>query len=238
MGTLVSVVAPFYNEAENVPTLAEQIDAVFANLPEYDYECVFVNDGSTDGTRAALEQLGASNDRVRLIHLAQNAGQSAALIAGLERARGALALTVDGDLQNDPRDFPKVLELLKAYDCVCGYRARRQDSWVRKVSSAVANKARNAALKDGLRDTGCGLKGFRRRCLKHLVPFNGVHRYFGVMVRCAGLTLTECEVNHRPRQHGVSKYGVGNRLWRGIYDLIGVAWLRKRCLKFRVEGEE
>ena len=238
MKTLVSVVVPFYNEEENVPLLAERINAVFATLPEYDYECLFVNDGSTDGTREQLEQLRASNPHVRPIHLTENRGQSAALVAGMRRAKGEYILTLDGDLQNDPRDFPKFLELLKEYDCVCGYRAKRQDSLVKKVSSRIANKVRNGILRDGIRDTGCGSKGFRRCCLEHIVPFNGVHRFFAVMIRNGGLTLTECEVAHHPRQYGVSKYGIHNRLWRGIYDLFGVAWLKKRYVTFTVEGDD
>jgi len=236
--TLVSVVVPCYNEEENVSPLAERIDAVFAGLPDYDYECLFVNDGSTDGTRAQIEALRASNPHVRPIHLVENCGQSAALVAGMRRAKGEYILTLDGDLQNDPKDFPKFIALLKEFDCVCGYRAKRRDTWVRRMSSRIANKVRDALLKDGIRDSGCGTKGFRRCCVAHIVPFNGVHRFFAVMIRNAGLTLTECEVAHHPRQHGVSKYGIQNRLWRGLYDLFGVAWLKKRYVTFQVEGED
>lgn len=238
MKTLVSVVVPFFNEEENVRPLAERIGVVFAQLPECDYECLFVNDGSADGTRGEIDRLAAANPRVRPIHLVQNCGQSAALVAGMRRAHGHYVLTLDGDLQNDPGDFPRILELLKTYDCVCGYRAKRHDTWIRKVSSRIANGVRQAILKDGIRDAGCGSKGFRRRCIEHIVPFNGVHRFFAVMVRNAGLTIAECEVTHHPRVHGVSKYGIHNRLWRGIYDLIGVRWLKKRYVTFQVEGEE
>ncbi len=238
MKNLVSVVVPFYNEEANVPILAERIAAVFAKLPEYDYECLFVNDASTDGTRAQLEKLAAADPHVRPLHLVRNTGQSAALVAGMRRAKGDVILTLDGDLQNDPCDFPRMLELLKTHDCVCGYRAKRNDNWVRKLSSRIGNGAREAILKDGIRDAGCGSKGFRRRCVEHVVAFNGVHRYFAVMVRNAGYTIAECEVTHHPRVHGVSKYGIGNRLWRGIHDLIGVRWLAKRYVVIRVEGEE
>jgi len=236
--TLVSVVVPFYNEEENVPLLYEQIGAVFAELTEYDFECLFVNDGSTDGTRGQLERLREASPHVRPVHLVERRGQSAALVAGMRRARGEYILTLDGDLQNDPRDFPKILELLKEYDCVCGYRANRHDSWVRKVSSKIANAVREAVLKDGIRDAGCGSKGFRRCCVEHIVPFNGVHRFFAAMVRNAGLTLAECPVTHHPRRHGTTKYGINNRLWRGLYDLVGVAWLKRRYVTFKVEGEE
>jgi dolichol-phosphate mannosyltransferase len=238
MKTLVSVVVPFYNEEDNVLPLAGKIAEVFAGLPDYACECLFVNDGSTDGTRARLDALAEQDPRVSPLHLKLNRGQSAALVAGMRRARGEYILTLDGDLQNDPCDFPKMLELLKEYDCVCGYRANRQDSWVRRVSSRIGNGVRRMILDDGIRDAGCGSKGFRRACIEHIVPFNGVHRYFAVMVRNGGLTVTECPVTHHPRVNGVSKYGIHNRLWRGIYDLIGVGWLRRRYVTFRVEGED
>lgn len=238
MKTLVSVVVPFYNEEDNVLPLAEKVAEVFASLPEYDYECLFVNDGSKDGTRLRLDGLAEQDSRILPLHLVENRGQSAALVAGMRRAQGEYILTLDGDLQNDPCDFPKMLELLKDFDCVCGYRANRQDTWVRKISSKIGNGVRRMILDDGIRDAGCGSKGFRRACVEHIIPFNGVHRYFAVMVRNGGLTLTECPVTHHPRVHGVSKYGIHNRLWRGIYDLIGVGWLRRRYVTFRVEGED
>jgi glycosyltransferase involved in cell wall biosynthesis len=234
----VSVVVPLYNEAENAAPLAAKIEEVFAELSGYDYECLFVNDGSTDGTRVALDSLAESNPKFRPVHLVENRGQSAALVAGMRRAKGEYILTLDGDLQNDPCDFPKILELLKTHDCVCGYRANRQDTWVRRISSKLANGVRRWFLDDGIRDAGCGTKGFRRLCVEHIVPFNGVHRYFAVMMRNADLTIAECEATHHPRIHGVSKYGIHNRLWRGIHDLIGVRWLRRRYVTFRVEGEE
>lgn len=238
MKPLVSVVVPFYNEEENVPHVAERVAEVFASLPGYDHECVFVNDGSSDGTRAALDKLAAADPHVRPIHFLKNAGQSAAVYAGLNRARGEYLLTIDGDLQNDPCDFPRFLELLQEYDCVCGYRASRQDTWVRLVSSKVANFVRNLFLGDGIRDSGCGSKGFRRVCVKHFPPFNGLHRFMAVFIRKAGLTLVECPVTHHARQFGVSKYGIGNRLWRGILDLIGVRWLRKRYVVIEIENEQ
>lgn len=237
MKPLVSVIVPFYNEETNVPLLWERIAAVFDQLPAHDLECLFVNDGSTDGTRAAIDATAAGDARVRPVHLDGNHGQSAALYAGLTRARGEYLLTLDGDLQNDPADFPRFLELLADYDCVCGYRANRHDSAVRLLSSRVANAVRNWVLRDGVRDTGCGSKGFRRSCLPHFVCFNGLHRFFPVFVRRAGLTIVEAPVTHHARQYGVSKYGIGNRLWRGIFDLIGVAWLRRRHVVVRVEGE-
>ncbi|HOE67939.1 MAG TPA: glycosyltransferase family 2 protein [Candidatus Hydrogenedentes bacterium] len=238
MKRLVSVVVPFYNEEANVAPLARKVAETLDALPEYEYECIFVNDGSLDGTRAALEKAAAANPRVRPVHLKRNRGQSAALVAGMRAAKGECILTLDGDLQNDPCDFPNMLSLLQQYDCVCGYRAKRNDTWFRRLSSRVANRVRNAILHDGIRDSGCGSKGFRRCCVEHIVPFNGAHRFFAVMVRCAGLTIAECPVTHHPRVHGVSKYGLHNRLWRGMYDLIGVGWLRRRYVTYEIESEE
>ncbi len=238
MAVTVSIVVPFYNEEENAPLLAEQIEQVFDALPDYAYECVFVNDGSVDGTRAALDALGARNPRIRPVHLRQNRGQSAALVAGLRRATGDLLVTLDGDLQNDPADIPAVLALLANHDCVCGYRASRRDTLTKRVSSRLANAVRQWAIGDGLRDTGCGLKGFRRKCVEHILPFNGVHRFIGALMRMAGCSVVECPVRHHPRVHGKSKYGIHNRLWRGIYDLFGVRWLQRRYVTFEVEGEE
>jgi len=237
MKPLVSVVVPFFNEEENVPRLAERLAAVFASLPGYEFECLCVNDGSLDGTRAAIAAVAAGDNRFRPVHLARNSGQSAALLAGFQRARGGFILTLDGDLQNDPADFPRFLELLETHDCVCGYRANRHDDWVRKLSSRVANVVRNAVLHDGIRDSGCGAKGFRRACVAHLPPFNGMHRFMAVFIRRAGFTIVECPVTHHARQFGVSKYGIGNRAFRGLYDLVGVSWLRRRFVAIEVEGE-
>ena len=235
MPPLVSVVVPFYNEEQNVAPLFERVAAVFAEIPGYTLECVFVNDGSTDATARELESLVRRDARVRPIHLVRNSGQSAALIAGMRAAQGEYILTLDGDLQNDPVDFPRFLELLQSHDCVCGVRAKRRDSWMRRVSSRVANRVRNAILHDGIQDSGCGAKGFRRECVQHFIPFNGQHRFFAVMVRAAGLSIVECPVSHHARQFGVSKYGLHNRLWRGIYDLFGVAWLRRRYVPYAVD---
>lgn len=238
MDKRISVVVPLYNEEDNVLPLAEMVKAAFGALPGYEHECLLVNDGSTDGTRAAMDALGVEDARFRAIHLTENCGQSAALWAGMTRATGDYILTIDGDLQNDPADFPALVELLQEYDCVCGYRENRHDSWVRRVYSRVANCVLGAVLGSTLRDTGCGTKGFRRHCLEYLTPFNGMHRFFGALLHGTGLTIAECPVNHHPRIHGTSKYGIRNRMWRSIYDLVGVAWLRSRRVHPVVEGEE
>ncbi|MBN2307562.1 MAG: glycosyltransferase family 2 protein [Candidatus Hydrogenedentes bacterium] len=228
MSTLVSVVVPMFNEQGNAHPLAAKIDDVFAGLPEYDYECLFVNDGSTDGTRDELEALGRTCPHVCPIHLAGNQGQSAALIAGLRRARGDYVITMDGDLQNDPADVPAFLEALANVDCVCGCRVNRRDGWGRRLASRVANRVFRRLFGVQLNDAGCGLKAFRRPCLAHIVPFNGVHRFLPIMMRNGGMTWAELPIRHHARVRGTSKYGIRNRLWRVLYDIIGVAWLQRR----------
>lgn len=238
----VSVVVPFYNEADNVQPLVARIERAFDRHPDGYYECVLVDDGSTDTTPKILEDAANRNPAICPLYLARNYGQSAALVAGMRAARGRFVLTLDGDLQNDPEDFPKILELLESHDCVFGYRANRNDSWVRLLSSRVANRVRNAILQDGIRDSGCGIKGFRRACLDGLVAFNGVHRFLAVFMRLRGYRIVECPVTHHARHAGTSKYGINNRLWRGLYDLIGVAWLRRRLVFYETHtasgGEE
>lgn len=231
---LVSVVVPLFNEEGNVGELIDQIEAAFARLPNYDHESIFVNDGSTDGTGNEIHALSGKSARVRAIHFRENRGQSAALCAGLASARGEYILTLDGDLQNDPEDFGQILSKLKDYHCVCGLRAVRSDHWAKRAASRVANCVRRAILGDNIRDTGCGLKGFRRECIEHIVPFDGVHRYIPILLQAAGFSIAQCEVNHRPRKRGQSKYGILDRAWRGIFDLMGVAWLIRRRLGLHV----
>lgn len=187
-------------------------------------EIVAVDDGSSDGTRSLI----AAEPGVTLVALPRNLGQSAALYAGLLRARHEVCVMLDGDGQNDPHDIPAVVAALAAADLVCGYRVRRQDTWRRRVASRVANRIRRVILRDGIRDTGCSLKAMRRAHVGCLVPFNGMHRYLPALLGNAGLRVVEVPVNHRPRLRGVSKYTIGGRAWRGLRDLIGVAWLLSR----------
>ncbi len=238
MPLLVSVVVPFFNELENVEPLVRQVGETFAGLPEYRHELILVDDGSSDGTADRIRELAAADPTLRPLIFDSNYGQSAALVAGMRLAGGERILTLDGDLQNDPRDFPAVLAKLETHDAVFGYRAGRQDRWLRRVSSRVANRVRNWVLRDGVRDIGCGLKGFRRCVVPHLVSYNGAHRYLAVSVRLAGLTIAEIPARHHPRRHGRSKYGVHNRLWRSLYDLAGVRWLRTRYVNPKIRRED
>jgi len=230
----LSVIVPLYNEEENVPILQRELAAALAGL---DYELVFVDDGSRDATRdnVALDAEG----RVRVLAFEQNAGQSAAMYAGLNAARGRAVALLDGDLQNDPVDIPKLLAEMErsGADLVCGYRARRKDTVVKRLTSRVANFVRSRFTRDGVRDTGCTLKVMKRECVGALVPFVGMHRFIPALVKGAGYRLVEMPVNHRARQYGVSKYGLGNRALRATVDMLGVRWLLSRQLRYRVAME-
>jgi len=233
---LLSAVVPAYNEVESLPTLVAELRAALDSTGRT-WELLLVDDGSTDGTGEAMEAAAAKEARIRVVRLEKNSGQSAALAAGLVRAQGDVVVTLDADLQNDPADIPRLLAALDDADVVSGVRANRNDSWIRRVSSRVANATRRAVLGDRVTDIGCSLKAYRREVLEGLPMFVGVHRFLPALCEFRGARLTEVTVRHRPRTLGVSKYGMGNRLWRGIHDLIGVSWLKQRLVRYRVRGE-
>jgi dolichol-phosphate mannosyltransferase len=227
----VSVVVPLFNEEENVPILQAELTAALVGL---DYEIIFVDDGSTDQTVGRI----APDPRIRLVQFERNAGQSAAMYAGLQSARGDVAVLIDGDLQNDPADIPKLLAgIERGADLVCGYRAQRKDTVVKRITSRVANFVRSRFTKDGVRDTGCTLKAMKRECIAALLPFKGMHRFIPALVKGAGFQLVEIPVNHRPRKFGLSKYGLGNRALRATMDMFGVRWLLSRRLNYKTRGE-
>ncbi len=231
----ISVVVPAYNEVESLPPLFAELRAALASTGRT-WELIVVDDGSTDGSRELIEREAGRDDRVRAFVLERNAGQSAALAAGLGRVRGDIVVTLDADLQNDPADLPKLLAALANADVVSGVRAKRQDTWVRLVSSRIANAVRRGVLKDPVTDIGCSFKAYRREVLEGLPMFVGVHRFLPALCVFRGARFAEVPLNHRARAHGVSKYGVGNRLWRGIADLVGVQWLKTRLVRYRVRG--
>jgi dolichol-phosphate mannosyltransferase len=223
-----SVVVPLYNEEANLPILQEELRTALGGL---DYEIIFVDDGSVDGTAERIEP--AAN--IRVIRFEKNSGQSAAIHAGLTSARGATVVIIDGDLQNDPTDIPKLLaEIARGADLVCGYRVKRQDTLVKRATSRIANAVRSRYTKDGVRDTGCTLKAMRRECVSSLFPFKGMHRFIPALVKAAGYQLVEVPVNHRPRRFGESKYGLGNRALRATIDMLGVRWLLSRRLNYKI----
>lgn len=224
----VSVVVPLFNEEENVPILQSELRAALSGL---DYEIVFVDDGSVDRT---VEQIETAPN-IRVIRFEKNTGQSAAIYAGLQAARGATAVLIDGDLQNDPADIPRLLaEIASGADVVCGYRVKRKDTALKRLTSRIANAVRSRFTKDGVRDTGCTLKAMRRECVSALVPFKGMHRFIPALIKGAGYRLVEIPVNHRPRRFGESKYGLGNRALRATIDMFGVRWLLARRLNHKI----
>ncbi len=226
----ISIIVPVFEEADNVSPMAREVTAAFASVPN-DWELVFVDDGSRDETWARVTEAARANPRVRGVRHTRNAGQSAALWTGIQQTERPLIATLDGDLQNDPADLPRLLRELDSCDFACGWRANRQDSWVRKVSSRLARWARRTALNAEFRDTGCALRVFRRATLEGVFGFNGLHRFLPILVAGGGFRVREIPVNHRARVAGVSKYGVWNRLGRGLYDLVAIAWYQRRRFK-------
>ncbi len=224
----ISIVVPVRNEAGNIAPLVEEIARAFSGR---DFEIVYVNDGSSDGTEAELKSLAARHPYVRQIRHATSCGQSAAITTGVRMARSPLVATLDGDGQNDPSFLPALIEpLLKRSEIglVAGQRVGRKASAFKKLQSRIANGVRGMILRDGTRDTGCGLKAFRRDLFLKLPYFDGLHRFLPALVRRENFEIAYVDVVDRPRGHGVSNYGLWDRLWIGIFDLMGVWWLLRR----------
>lgn len=229
----VSVVVPVCNEEDNIEPLAREIAAALDG--RYAYEMVFVDDGSTDGTAAAaLRSRSAGLPHLRLLRHAARSGQSAAIATGVRAARAPLIATLDGDGQNDPADIPRLIAALQEsasgrLRLVMGNRTTRRDTWLRRVSSRVANGVRGRLLRDGTPDTGCGIKVFDRSVFLDMPRFDHMHRFMPALVRREGYEVVSVPVNHRERTRGRSKYGLHDRLWVGIVDLVGLVWLLRRA---------
>lgn len=225
----ISIVIPFYNEAE---TAVHLLNETKASNP--DAEIIAVNDGSSDATLAELKKVSG----IRILNSTKNRGQSSALYSGMQHASGDIIVTMDGDGQNDPADIPKLIEALnESVGMVCGYRADRKDTLSKRIASKIGNSVRRTFINDGIRDTGCSLKCFRSDAVDHFIPFNGMHRFMAAALVNAGLRIIEIPVHHRVRFAGSSKYTNWNRALRGIYDLIGVAWLLNRQVSHDVKDE-
>lgn len=225
---LISIVAPVYNEGDSLLRLYEEITRALGHEGR-PFEIVLVNDCSDDTSLALMLDIAATDGRVRVVDLTERSGQSAALGAGLRHARGDIIVTLDADLQNDPADIPMLLDRLTDYDVVSGVRAQRHDSWIRRFVSRIANGARRLALGDPFSDIGCSLKVYRAEYVRDLPVFDGMHRFLPVLAMLRGASVTELPVTHRPRYHGVSKYGaIRGRFGRGMWDLVGVRWLASR----------
>ncbi|MGV8075427.1 MAG: glycosyltransferase family 2 protein [Syntrophobacteraceae bacterium] len=235
-GTQVSIIIPVRNEAENIRSLAEELaEALKDQL--WTWECIWIDDGSTDQSLSILEELSREFDHHRVLSLDRPSGQSAALWAGFINSKGAILVTIDGDGQNDPDNIPHLVDLVDSglTDMANGYRVKREDDWLRIVSSRIANAFRNVMTGKTVRDTGCAIRAFRRECIEHLPLFSGMHRFLPTLVAIQDFRQMELPVNHRPRKKGKTKYAVGNRLWVGLADTFGVLWLRKRGFRFEIK---
>lgn len=223
----ISVVVPLCDEAPNVAPLTEQILRALAQEPG-GVEIILVDDHSTDETWRQILAARQKDPRVRAVQHSRRAGQSAALWTGFSAAKGEIIATLDGDLQNDPADLPRLLAELRQCDMVCGVRTKRQDNALRRVSSSVARAARKAVFGVDFKDTGCNVRVFKKALVSKLFAFNGIHRFMPILAHDTGAVVRELPVNHQPRVAGKSKYGLWNRLGRGILDLIMVALYRRR----------
>jgi glycosyltransferase involved in cell wall biosynthesis len=232
-------VIPVFDEEESIEPLHRELDAALAGVAG-GVEIVFVDDGSRDRSLERLRAVAAKDARVRIVELDGNQGQTAAFAAGFDAARGEILVTLDADLQNDPADIPRLLAHMEATgaDVVNGVRANRRDSFVRLWSSRIANAARNRVTHETVTDVGCSLRAMKAVHVKRVRMFRNMHRFLPTLLRMEGAEkVVEISVAHRPRRHGTSKYGIGNRLWVGIADLFGVRWMQARQLRVRVKGE-
>jgi len=234
---------PVFDERENLAPLLTEIAGTLrvgggAGRVQR-YEVVAVDDGSTDGSLAALKALKPEHPELRIIVFAANAGQTAAFAAGFRAARGRIVVTLDADLQNDPADIPALVEALRSSGAaaVAGYRVNRRDTPWRRLQSRIANGVRNWLNGETIRDTGCSLKAFRIEAVRDLPLFDGMHRFLPTLVKMHGGTVTEVPVRHRPRRFGATKYGMRNRLFRALRDALAVRWMQRRALRYTVREE-
>jgi dolichol-phosphate mannosyltransferase len=234
----LSVVIPMKNEEGNVAPLLDELCEILDGLASY--EVIAVDDGSTDETwRVLRDQKSRRPGHLRLVRLDRNYGQSTGFWAGLSRVRGEVVVMMDGDRQNDPHDIPKLLaEIEKGADVCQTWRADRQDSGFRKFQSRIGNGVRNWLLSSSIRDTGSQLRAFRAHCLKDLPRFEGMHRFMCNLFLMRGYKIVEVPTHHRSREAGATKYGIGNRMWRGIRDVFGMRWLARRTILYGVEQED
>ena len=234
---LLSIVLPAFNEEGNILPLADELAAALPALAPWAVECIFVDDGSTDGTRAEMSLARSRHPGlgVRIVTLDGNHGLTAAMDAGFKAARGAVVATLDTDRQNDPGDLPRLLAELGRADVVIGIRVRRRDTLVKRLSSKVANAVRNRATREDIADTGCSLKVYRKEFLDRLKLFSGLHRFLPTLLKMEGARVVQVPVNHRPRGAGRAKYGLANRLAGPLADLLAVRWMMKRRLRYRAE---
>ena len=232
--TDITIVAPVYNEEENLPILVAQLVDVLKPLGK-SYEMIFVDDASTDRSRSLLKEMISRYPQIRIVGFKKNCGETAAGAAGLKAARGDIVITIDADLQNDPKDIPMMLDYLKEYDMVTGWRQKRDDSWVKRITSKIANRIRNGLSGETIRDSGCTYRAYKRECLENIKLFKGMHRFMPTLVKMEGFRVIEVPIAHHPRQFGVSKYTTWNRMGRAFIDLMAVRWMKSRHIRYEIE---
>lgn len=235
-GIELSLVIPAYNEEQSIGACVREADSVLARMGKR-YEIIVVDDGSTDGTFDVLRTLKKNVPALRAIRFSVNRGQTTAMAAGFEHGRGDIMVTMDADRQNDPADIPRLLEMTGEWDVVCGWRQGRRDGFVRRASSVIANAVRNRLTHENIRDVGCTLRAYRAEYLRRIKLFEGMHRFLPTLLRLEGARVIEVPVNHRPRLTDKNKYGIGNRLFKGLRDLFAVRWMQDRYVRYEVKEE-
>ena len=230
----ISVVVPVYNEEGNLPVLIPALVEVLKNLGR-SYEMIFVDDGSSDESRRILKEMASEHASLRILRFKENRGLSTALVAGMREARGEIIVTLDSDLQNDPADIPRLLECLDRYDMATGWRQKREDKWLKKISSKIGNAVRNWVSGENIQDSACTLRAFKKECIQEIPVFNGMHRFLSTLVKMRGFGIIEVPVAHHPRRFGKSKYNIRNRMVRSFIDLLAVRWMKRRTIHYEIE---
>jgi len=230
----ISVVVPVYNEEGNLPVLIPKLIGVLEGLG-CSCEMIFVDDGSSDGSLRILREMASQYPALRVLRFRENRGLSTALVAGMREARGEKIVTLDSDLQNDPADIPRLLGYLDRYDMATGWRQKREDSWLKRISSEIGNTVRNWLSGEKIRDSACTLRAFKKECIKEVAVFNGMHRFLSTLVKMEGYRIIEVSVSHHPRRFGESKYNIRNRMVRSFVDLLAVRWMKHRTIRYEIE---
>lgn len=233
---MISLVIPVFNEEENIQSLCKNIQEALDSLRQ-PYEVIFVDDGSQDGTLPRLMEIKSAFPALRILSFQKNAGQAAAFDAGFKAARGEIVVTLDGDGQYDPHDIPRLLQSIKDYDAVVGWRHKRQDTFLRRLVSRLGNQVRRYCTGDTLHDTGCSLAAYKRTALGSIKLYKGLHRFIPSLLVMAGHRVLEVPVNHFPRSRGKSKYGFWNRVFQVMTDLFVLRWMKRRYLHYEISKE-
>jgi glycosyltransferase involved in cell wall biosynthesis len=232
-----SLAVPVFNESENIKDLVSRIAETMNGL-KHPWELIIVDDGSTDDSFAQLKRLQKDFAQLRGLKFKKNNGQTAAMAAGIAAAKGEIIITLDADLQNDPADIPLLLNKLdEGYDAAVGWRIKRNDNFIRRISSRIANRVRNLISDENIQDTGCSLKAFRAEKIKPIELFEGMHRFLPTLVKMNGGKVVEVKVSHHPRHKGTSKYNIWNRVFRSFLDLLAIRWMKWRKLRYEIDEQ-